>query len=140
MLAAGRRTYLPMSVLAGMLGVTFVVYILLYRKLSPSRPPTGGADSSDSREEVVSMHFMVSGNCEAEELEEEEETREEGEEKGEQEEREEERGENQNGLEEEYDISMNDEDTLLWSCVISVSSGRTCICGALVMARYYNNN
>ena len=56
MLAAGRRTYLPMSVLAGMLLVILVVYILLYRKLSPLRPLTG-AGSSDSHKEAVSMEF-----------------------------------------------------------------------------------
>ena len=74
MLAAGRRTYLPMSVLAGILAVTFVVYILLYRKLSPPRTFTSEADSSDSDEEVVPMHVIMNDNCE---VDEEEKTREE---------------------------------------------------------------
>ena len=76
MLAARRRTYLPMSVLAGMLAATLVVYILLYRKLSPPRPAfTSGAHHNDSDdEEAVSLHVMANGSCEAErEVEEEEE-------------------------------------------------------------------
>ena len=72
MLAAGRRTYLAMSVLAAMLAVTFVVYILLYRKLSPPRRAiTSEADSSDSSdEEAVSLQVMVNGDCKKEEEEE----------------------------------------------------------------------
>ena len=65
MLAAGRRTYLPMSVLAGMLLIAFVAYILLYRKLSP--PRTLASNSSDSHEDIMSMQVMVNGNCETEE-------------------------------------------------------------------------
>ena len=99
MLAAGRRTYLAMSVLAAMLAVTFVVYILLYRKLSPPRRAlTGEADSSDSSdEEVVSLQVMVNGGCKVgmevkkeEEEEEEEGVTEEEEEEGVTEEEEEE--------------------------------------------------
>ena len=79
MLAARRRTYLPMSVLAGMLAVTLVVYILLYRKLSPPRPAfTGGALHHDSDdEEAVSLHVMSNGSCRTEGEEEEEELTEE---------------------------------------------------------------
>ena len=100
MLAAGRRTYLAMSVLAAMLAVTFVVYILLYRKLSPPRRAlTSEADSSDSSdEEVVSLQVMVNGGCKVgmevkkeEEEEEEEGVTEEEEERGVTEEEEEER-------------------------------------------------
>ena len=96
MLAAGRRTYLAMSVLAAMLAVTFVVYILLYRKLSPPRRAlTSEADSSDSSdEEVVSLQVMVNGGCkvgmEVKKEEEEEGITEEEEEEGVTEEEEEE--------------------------------------------------
>ena len=116
MLAAGRRTYLPMSVLAGMLVVTLVAYILLYRKLSHPRTLTGEAGSSGSSEEVVSMHILVNGHCEVEETREFEEREEKGGE-GEEEEGEEgvkgEEKEVQNEGLDEYDSSMNEEETLL---------------------------
>ena len=108
MLAAGRRTYLPMSVLAGMLLIILVVYILLYRKLSPLRPLTG-AGSSDNHKEAVSMHVLVNGNCEVEAGEFEEREEEGGEE-------ERTRGEDkevQNEGLDEYGFDSVEEDTLL---------------------------
>ena len=108
MLAAGRRTYLPMSVLAGMLLIILVVYILLYRKLSPLRPRTG-AGSSDNRKEAVSMHVLVNGNCEVEAGEFEEREEEGGDEEGM-------RGEDkevQNEGPDEYGFGSVEEDTLL---------------------------
>lgn len=115
MLAGGRRTYLPMSVLAGMLVVTLVAYILLYRKLSPPRPFTGEPGSSGSSEEVVSMHILVNGHCEVEETREFEEREEKGgeeEEKGEEGVKGEEKEVQNEGLD-EHDSSMNEEETLL---------------------------
>ena len=108
MLAAGRRTYLPMSVLAGMLLLILVVYILLYRKLSPLRALTG-AGSSDSHKEAVSMQVLVNGNCEVEAGEFEEREEEGGEEEGM-------RGEDKEVQDEgldEYGLDSGEEDTLL---------------------------
>ena len=112
MLAAGRRTYLPMSVLAGMLVVTLVAYILLYLKLSPPRTLTGEVGSSGSSKEVVPMHILVNRQCEVETREFEEREEKGGEEEeGEGVKREEKEVQN-DGLD-EYDGSMNEEETLL---------------------------
>ena len=117
MLAAGRRTYLPMSVLAGMLLIAFVAYILLYRKLSP--PRTLASNSSDSHKDIMSMQVIVNGNCEAEEEEEAEVKDGEGEVEArvENENRENDREKKGEGhskvFGEEYGSNTNEEDTLL---------------------------